>query len=53
MQQSDNIAFADTPVNCSVLDGDDFAQFVYDAYNVNSARGIYLSAGNYNASVIS
>ena len=38
---------ADTPRNCSFLDGDDFAQFVYDAYNINSRRGVYLTAGNY------
>lgn len=38
---------ADTPVNCSYLDGDDFANFFADAYNNNKVAGVYLSAGNY------
>lgn len=41
---------ADTPVNSSALDPDDFTSFFANTYNNNSAKGIYLTPGNYSAS---
>ena len=41
---------ADTPVNSSALDPDDFTSFFSNTYNNNSAKGIYLTPGNYQVS---
>lgn len=41
---------SDTPVNSSYLDGDDFANFFQDNYNINSTKGIALTPGNYTVS---
>ena len=38
---------ADTPVDPTSLDPEDFQQFFYNTYNNNSAKGIYLTPGNY------
>ena len=42
-----NFMHADTPVNRTALDPDDFGNFFFNAYNNNSVKGIALTPGNY------
>ena len=50
--EAESKLLADTPVNSSALDPDDFTSFFANTYNNNSAKGIYLTPGNYQASHI-